>query len=107
MSKLFQPPAPPYFAVIFTSIQPETIDSEAYLVVANRMTELAEEQDGFLGMDHARSNVGITISYWKDEASIRKWKAHDEHQLAQTKGKESFYSQYVIQVCEVTRAYSF
>ena len=64
---------PPYYAVIFTSLRTDT-DDEGYTAAANRMEELAKEEEGFLGIESAREAVGISVSYWKDLASIQKWK---------------------------------
>ena len=41
---------------------------------AIRMEELAKLQDGYLGIESTRNKIGITVSYWKDLASITKWK---------------------------------
>ena len=51
--------------------------------MANRMVELAEQQPGFLGVESAREDVGITVSYWADLESIKHWKANSEHLDAQ------------------------
>ena len=51
--------------------------------MANRMVELAEQQPGFLGVEAARADVGITVSYWADLESIKHWKANSEHLDAQ------------------------
>jgi heme-degrading monooxygenase HmoA len=64
---------PPYYAVILTSIRTSS-DSEGYLEMALKMEELARQQDGFLGVESAREDIGITVSYWKDLASIKNWK---------------------------------
>lgn len=96
---------PPYYAVIFTAIQTETI--EDYEETAQRMEELASQQQGYLGMDHARSEMGITISYWESLEAIAKWKAQKDHQQAQHKGKTTWYSQYTIRICRVEREYHF
>ena len=62
----------PYYAVIFTSSLEKNIDG--YAEMSEKMVELASQQDGFLGMDSARSEIGITVSYWKDLASIQQWR---------------------------------
>ena len=64
-------PKPPYYAVIFSSIQ--TIDNKGYNETAGRMLELAARQPGFLGVESARETLGITVSYWKDLESIKSW----------------------------------
>ena len=98
-------PEPPYYAVIFTSVLSD--DNAGYEPVAERMMALAAQQPGFLGVESAREQVGITVSYWKDEASIRQWQTHSEHQLAQQLGKERWYATYALQVARVERSYRF
>lgn len=41
---------------------------------AQAMDDLARMQDGFIGIESARSELGITVSYWDSVESIRKWK---------------------------------
>jgi heme-degrading monooxygenase HmoA len=98
-------PKPPYLAVIFTSVLNES--SDGYQSVSDRMTEMVQQQSGFLGFESAREEIGITVSYWKDEASVLKWSSNLEHQEAQRLGKEKFYKTYTIRICKVERAYSF
>ena len=63
---------PPYYAVIFTSTL--TPDSTGYGEMADRMVELAQTQDGFLGIESSREELGITVSYWRDLDAIKNWK---------------------------------
>lgn len=93
----------PYYAVIFTSTRTE--NNEGYEETAERMVELAKQQPGFLGIESARNEIGITVSYWKDLESIRQWKLNAEHQLAQQMGKEKWYSHYKTRICKVEREY--
>jgi heme-degrading monooxygenase HmoA len=96
---------PSYYAVIFTSIR--TSADDGYGEMARRMEELASQQQGFLGVDSARSEVGITVSYWKDLESIRQWKQNSEHLFAQQKGRESWYENYIVRIAKVEREYRF
>ncbi|PQJ16355.1 antibiotic biosynthesis monooxygenase [Aureicoccus marinus] len=96
---------PPYYAVIFTNEQVEEL--EGYSKMAEEMERLAAQQKGYLGMDHARSEQGITVSYWKNEEDILAWKAVQEHSLAQQNGKNKWYSRYTVRVCRVEREYSW
>lgn len=96
---------PPYYAVIFTSVRTQV--DEGYADMADAMMDLAARQPGFLGVEHARETVGITISYWSSLGAIADWKAQADHQLAQKLGKEKWYAQYTIRVCRVERAYDF
>lgn len=103
MSEISNTPAPPYYAVIFTSLRTE--GDQGYSDMANLMTELAEQQPGYLGMESARDSVGITVSYWSDLESIKQWKANSEHQAAQSSGKELWYSEYKVRISKVERDY--
>jgi heme-degrading monooxygenase HmoA len=96
-------PPTPYYAVIFTSTK--TTNTEGYGEMADRMAELAAQQPGYLGIEHAGDSAAITVSYWKDLESIRNWKRNAEHMQAQTLGKERWYESYKTRVCLVERDY--
>jgi heme-degrading monooxygenase HmoA len=95
----------PYYAVIFTSTQTE--NTEGYSKMAEKMEQLAKRQKGFLGVDSARENVSITVSYWGTLESIKNWKQQSEHLQAQFKGRNYWYSWYNVKVCKVEREYEF
>ncbi|HUR59093.1 MAG TPA: antibiotic biosynthesis monooxygenase [Opitutaceae bacterium] len=101
-------PAPPYFAVIFTSKRTAGGD-QGYGAMAERMVDLGSRYDGFLGIESARSpdGVGITVSYWRDEAAILAWKRDTEHQKAQRGGQHAWYEHYEVRIAKVERAYGF
>ena len=98
-------PAPPYFAVIFTSRR--VPGDEGYSAMADRMLELAAQQTGFLGVESVRGadGVGITVSYWSSQESIREWKLVAEHVAAQELGRSQWYESYCVRVCRVDREY--
>lgn len=105
MSIIAQTPKPPYYAVIFTSLRTE--GDHGYEDVARKLVELASQQPGFLGIESAREEVGISVSYWTDLESIKKWKDNIEHQYAQKLGREKWYSSYTTRIARVERDYSF
>ncbi|MGF6095898.1 antibiotic biosynthesis monooxygenase family protein [Pseudomonas sp. 18175] len=99
-------PAPPYYAVIFTSLRTE--GDHGYGEAAGRMLELAREQPGFLGVEAAREDgLGITVSYWENEAAILAWKQQAEHRAVREQGRAHWYSAFQTRVCKVERTYSF
>lgn len=98
-------PTPPYYAVIFTSERTEVGDG--YSEAADRMRELAKGQEGFLGIESAREELGITVSYWNSLDSIRKWKMNAEHLEAQDSGRKHWYENYKTRICLVERDYQF
>jgi heme-degrading monooxygenase HmoA len=103
MSLIANTPTPPYFAVIFTSTRTD-IDN-GYADMSNKMVELAKLQPGFLGIESAREEVGMTVSYWADLASIKSWKAHSEHLTAQKKGRKLWYDSFKVRIAKVERDY--
>jgi len=98
-------PAPPYYAVIFTSFRTET--DKGYGEMAEKMVKLASEQEGFLGVESARDGLGITVSYWKDLVSIEKWKYQVDHTEARKKGREDWYKAFKVRIAKVEREYGF
>ena len=64
-------PEPPYYAVLFTSLQQP--DAPGYAQMAQKMVELAALEPDFLGIESTRQRLGITISYWRSEAGIAAW----------------------------------
>lgn len=103
MSFIAKTPNPPYYAVIFTSHRKGR--DNGYGEMAVKMVELASTQAGFLGIESARENVGITVSYWADIQSIKAWKANVEHQEAQRKGRKEWYSEFRVRISKVEREY--
>ncbi|MDP5081430.1 MAG: antibiotic biosynthesis monooxygenase [Winogradskyella sp.] len=95
----------PYYAVIFTSTQTEK--TIGYAEMAEKMDILAKQQEGYIGIDSARNDVGITISYWQSLEAIKNWKANTEHLFAQQKGRTQWYNWYNVRICKVEREYEF
>jgi len=97
-------PAPPYYAVIFTSVRTEA--DNGYAQIDDEVLELARQQPGFLGFESARNEIGISVSYWKDLESIRSWKENTTHREAQERARE-WYKSFHVRVCKVEREYGF
>ena len=98
-------PPPPYYAVIFSSLR--TKNDQDYAETNTLMNRLALKQNGFLGMEDARSDLSISISYWRDLAAIKKWKENVLHIDAQEKGRQLWYHQYKVRIAKVEREYEF
>lgn len=93
------------YAVIFTSKRTEV--TEGYDEMSDKLVELAKLQPGFLGIESARQELGITVSYWESLESIRDWKRNSEHIVGQKLGREKWYSSYKTRICKIEREYSF
>ncbi|WP_338463390.1 antibiotic biosynthesis monooxygenase [Brevibacillus borstelensis] len=107
MGPFAKTPKPPYYAVIFTSQRTQT-DNTGYEEMAAMMEKLVFAQPGFLGVESTRDadGFGVTISYWQSLEDIRNWKQNEDHLVAQEKGKQVWYEQYVTRICRVERDYS-
>ncbi len=103
MSAIAYTPAPPYYVVIFSSEL--SSDAAGYEETSEAMVQLARQQPGFLGVESARQGMGITVSYWRDQASISAWRENAEHSLARLMGRERWYSGYRIRIAKVERDY--
>ncbi|MEZ4787591.1 MAG: antibiotic biosynthesis monooxygenase [Flavobacterium haoranii] len=94
-----------YYAVIFTSTRTKV--EEGYAEMTMRMVELAKQQPGFIGVESARNEMGITVSYWESLEAIKTWKANTEHLFAQEKGKSTWYKNFKVRIAKVEREYGF
>lgn len=95
---------PPYYAVIFTSVHTNRADPE-YDAAGEEMAALAATMPGYLGIESAQNpdGFGITVSYWKDEVSIRAWREHPRHREIQRIAREKWYVSYTTHVAKVER----
>ena len=98
-------PKAPYYAVIFTTIRTDINDG--YEQMAIEMEELAKLQSGYFGIESARSELGITVSYWESVESIKTWKHQVDHEQARNLGREKWYAQYQLRICKVEHDYGF
>ena len=103
MSSVAKTPAPPYYAVIFTSRRREGDDG--YSAMAKEILELASQHGGFLGAESVRDSggFGITVSYWDSLATIQTFKENLRHVEAQQRGKDLWYTTFGLRVCKVER----
>ena len=96
---------PPYYAVIFSTITEDNL--EGYFETAQKMEVLAKLQKGYLGIESARNEIGITVSYWQTLEDIVAWKNNIEHTEARSLGRVKWYKQYQLRICKVEREYGF
>ena len=98
-------PQTPYYAVIFTSLRND--GDQGYIAMAEEMDKLSQQQEGYLGIESARNELGITVSYWRSLEDIKNWKANAQHLFAQKQGREKWYEHYKVRICKVERDYEF
>ncbi|WP_294042882.1 antibiotic biosynthesis monooxygenase [Sphingomonas sp.] len=95
-------------AVIFVS-RITGADPDGYAAAAAAMEVLAAGQPGYRGIDSARGGdgLGITISYWADEAAAVAWRGHAEHTEIRERGRGVWYESYSVHVAEIVRSYDW
>jgi heme-degrading monooxygenase HmoA len=92
-----------------SAVTPARDGDGGYAVTAEHMFSLAAEQPGILGVDSVREgpDLGITVSYWREEESIAAWRQHAEHTIARDTGRERWYEAFEVHVAKVERRYAF
>jgi heme-degrading monooxygenase HmoA len=94
--------------VIFRSrLRPEAKDE--FGVLASRMLELARSIPGFVShkMFTAEDGEQVSIIEYETDDAVRIWCEHPEHRKAQAAGRDRFFAEYDIKVCEPVRERSF
>lgn len=98
-------PQTSYYAVIFSTLL--TDNNEGYSNTAAKMEDLTKLQPGYLGIESAREELGITVSYWESLEAIKHWKNNIEHTLARDKGRAQWYKKYKLRISKVEHDYGF
>ena len=94
------------YAVIFRATTGS--QDEEYGKTVTRMRELALSTYGCLDfIAVTEGNQELAISFWKDEASIHRWKQDAAHRSAQELGKTKWYESYSVDVVEIKRHYHY
>lgn len=94
--------------VIFLSRR-TAADDAGYAAAAEAMDVLAKTQPGYRGIESTRGadGLGITLSFWADEASALAWRAHPEHKAIRDAGRDRWYESYEVIVCAAERSYGW
>ena len=95
-------------AVIF-EVEPSAEGRAAYLQTAASLRERLEAMDGFISVERfeSLSTPGrlLSLSFWRDEAAVARWRALPQHRAAQTAGRAGVFSHYRLRVATVLRDY--
>jgi len=80
-----------------------------YKQLAEGLGDEVREFDGFVSIERFQS-IGdparfVSVSFWRDEEAVRKWRNVQKHREAQAKGRRGIFSSYRLRVCNVIRDY--
>jgi heme-degrading monooxygenase HmoA len=94
--------------VVFRITHREDLVTSEYEELGARMGEIVGAMPGFLGMDYAPVEGGeLLVVRFDSHEALDAWREEPEHRIAQQLGRERFFAQYRIEVCEVVRSYGF
>jgi len=95
-------------AVIFEVI-PAPGRRQEYLDLAESLRPQLERLDGFVSIERFESltNKGkmLSLSIWRDEEAVRRWRQFEGHRMAQAKGRGGIFVDYRLRVASVIRDY--
>jgi len=95
-------------AVIFEVI-PAPGHRQEYLDLAGGLRPALEKMDGFVSIERFESltNEGkiLSLSIWRDEDAVRRWRQFEGHRVAQAKGRGGIFADYRLRVASVIRDY--
>src|ERR1700694_5520258 len=93
------------FVVIF-EVQPKPDLADEYLKLARHLKPMLDGIDGFLDVERfaSRRTEGrlLSLSTWRDEKALVRWRTHAEHHRVQAKGRTRVFEDYRLRVGEVT-----
>lgn len=96
-------------AVLFEA-QAAPAHQARYLQLAAELKPLLADIDGFIDIERFQSLTTdgkiLSLSWWRDEESVRRWKQNVFHQAAQREGREAIFTYYRIRVAQVVREYA-
>jgi heme-degrading monooxygenase HmoA len=95
-------------AVIFEAVPAEG-QKQAYLDAAAKLRPRLAENDGFISIERFESLTQpgkiLSLSFWRDDAAVQKWRNMEEHRQVQATGRASVFADYRLRVAEVMRDY--
>src|SRR5438309_2651927 len=96
-------------AVIFEFTPAEGRFPEYMDLVAGLKADL-EKADGFISIERFESITTkgkfVSLSFWRDEEAVRKWRNLQKHREAQKKGRGGIFKSYRLRVAQVLRDYT-
>src|SRR5262245_41810767 len=95
-------------AVIF-EVVPGPEGRQEYLDTAAKLRPLLERVDGFISVERFESLTQpgkiLSLSFFRDEAAVERWRNLDAHRAAQAKGRARLFSDYRLRIAGVIRDY--
>lgn len=95
-------------AVIF-EVEPAAEQRQAYLDIAAGLRAGLQRIDGFVSIERfeslSRPGRILSLSFWRDEAAVARWRTVEAHRMAQAQGRAEIFHDYRLRVAQVVRDY--
>ena len=95
-------------AVIF-EVEPHANRSDDYFELAAKLRGELERIDGFMSVERfeslAQRGKFLSLSFWRDEEAVKRWREFDAHRQAQRSGRAEIFADYRLRVAHVMRDY--
>jgi len=95
-------------AVIF-EVWPDANHRQDYFDIAATLKPELQKIDGFISVERFTSLTEegkiLSLSFWRDEDAVKRWRTHLEHRAAQRAGRGGIFSNYRLRVASVLRDY--
>lgn len=96
--------------IVLFEVWPEPGRRQEYLDLAAALRAELEKIDGFISVERfaSLSEDGklLSLSVWRDEAAVARWRAIENHREAQALGRAGIFKAYRIRVAHVMRDYT-
>ena len=97
-----------HVVVFEVTVKPEV--GQRYFDIAAELKPELEKIDGFISVERFESLVTphkyVSLSFWRDEEAVARWREHRTHQSAQMLGKREIFADFRISVAEIQRQYT-
>jgi heme-degrading monooxygenase HmoA len=95
-------------AVLF-EVEPLPWQAHRYFEIAGSLREALHATDGFVSVERfeslSRPGHYLSLSFWRDEDAVRRWRCTAQHRDSQREGRTSIFAGYRIRVAGVMRDY--
>jgi heme-degrading monooxygenase HmoA len=95
--------------VVIFELQPKPGAEARYFELAAALKDELAAVEGFLSVERfesvTRPGHFLSLSCWRDEAAVRRWRCHALHRQAQQAGRSELFAHYRLRVAQVLRDY--
>lgn len=81
-----------------------------YMALVDTLRADLAQAEGFISLERFESITTrgkfVSLQFWKDEESVRKWRNLQKHRDAQKKGRGGIIGSYRLRIAEVMRDYT-